>query len=82
MQRKPLDERWDPKYLDVVNAVPWKGDENGEKEPRMAIKMDDREGGEERTTQAKPTVPRNFYIKSSVLQEHGYSAGCPGVCRS
>ena len=27
VQRKPMDERWDPKYLDVVNAVPWKVDE-------------------------------------------------------
>ena len=65
--------------MDAVSVAPWKVDENGERESRaVAIKMDDCEGSEERSTEVKPTVPRKFYIKGSVLQEHGYSAGCLG----
>ena len=52
-----------------MSVSPWKVDENGERESRaVAIKMDDCEVSEERSTEVKPTVPR----------KHGYSAGCPG----
>ncbi len=34
---------------------------------------------EEKTTDAKPAVPRNFYIQARNLETHGYPAGFPGM---
>ena len=79
VQRKPADERWDPKNIDLIKGLPWKTEEEDEPgAPAIAIRMDESKLHEEQTTDAKPAVPRSFYIQARDLETHGYSAGCPG----
>ncbi len=62
VQRKPADERWDPKNIDWNKGLPWKTEEEDEASaPAIAIRMDGGKMHEEQTTDAKPAVPRNFY---------------------
>ena len=78
-QRKPADERWAPTNIDLVEGLPWKTEEEDEASaPAIAIRMDESKTHEEQTTDAKPAVPRSFYIQARDLETHGYSAGCPG----
>ncbi len=70
-----MDERWDPKNLDLVKALPWKTEEAAEVgTPAVAIKMSDREVHEEKSTGAKPAVPRSLHVQTKDLEGHGYSA--------
>ena len=62
--------------------MPWKtGEDEGVNPPAVAIRMDEREAGDERTAEAKHTALRNFDIQNKDLEEHGYSAGARGASR-
>ena len=74
VQRKPLDERWDPKYLDVVNAVPWKVDETGEKEPHT------RQGGRGANYGGQADGAEELLHQSLGLAGARLFSGVPWVC--
>ena len=82
IQRKPLDERWDQTSADLVKHYPWNnndGESRAEPPEPLAVRMRDDEVEAERNAGEKQeVVPRNFYIKTRDLHEHGFTAECPG----
>ena len=80
-QRKPFDERWDPKVADEINHFPWTcadRDAGDEAEEAIELKMKGEELEQEAAKEVPEVVPRNFYIKAKDLREHGYTSRCPG----
>ena len=81
IQRRPMDERWDQSSLDLVKYHPWTIGNAGESkiapEP-AAVKMGHDEMEAERDQVEQEVIPRNYYIKTKELQEHGFTAKCPG----
>ena len=80
IRRKPFDERWSKENLELVVGVPWRTSEtdpqvDGEPleviRPGPRIAEEDKERGQE-------AVPRSFWITKADMEEHGYSARCPG----
>ena len=82
VRRKPQDERWDESNVDMVKTSPWssKGDTEGgaSETPAVAVRMRDDEYDAIKRAEPEENIPRNFYITTKNLEDHGYSAGCPG----
>lgn len=80
VQRKPLDERWDKKSIDMIKFVPWRVNEEDPKvdgELPAAIKLDEQEEKRE-MEKMESRVPRRACITREDVQKYGYSAKCPG----
>jgi hypothetical protein len=79
VQRKPIEERWGRKSLDMVKFAPWRvsiDDPDMDGELPKVIKLDEPDQKTEMEKMAD-AVPRRAYITSEDLRKHGYSAKCP-----
>ncbi len=80
IQRKPTDERWNNKAIDMVKFAPWrpsKDDPNMDGERADVIKLTHEQGEVEREV-AGDTVPGRATINKEDVEIHGYTATCPG----
>ena len=85
VRRKPEDQRWSQKNLDMIVEVPWRMNkkvaDGDAEEAKMQVTIMDKDYKErleqEKATEAGP-VPRRMYISKGDLEKHGYTVGCPG----
>jgi len=80
IQRKPIQDRWDPSSADLVKHVPWRsseGDPDGDGEVPEVIRLAPDAVPPEREV-VEEKLPRNASIAKADLEKHGYSARCPG----
>lgn len=86
VRRKPEDERWSAKNLDMVIGVPWKPDGKSQdrdpedRMPNVLIEPALADVPIERPVVSEPT-PRRLYVRTKDVEKHGPSEGCPG-CRA
>ena len=79
VRRRPEQDRWREDGIQLVRWVPWA---TREEDPAVdgerfeVTKLTEQEVVEERTK--KEQVPLRFYIKKADLEQHGFSARCPG----
>ena len=79
VRRKTLEERWDPKTLELVGAVPWKTDNGDGEDLKTEVTIMDKDYKEKISEEASgEVVPRRMYIRKSDVEEHGYTVRCPG----
>lgn len=72
--RKPFEERWNPKVLDVVGGVPWRLSKNDPEMDGEAMRMRMSEAVEMRAAAeeaVRQMVLKRMYIKRSDLQKWG-----------
>jgi hypothetical protein len=65
------------KFYPWTNKDPEEGKAEGE-EPNVAVRMKEADVEMERSFENKEVIPRSFYISAKNLEEHGFSAKCPG----
>ena len=80
VQRKPFDERWSNKSVDMVRHVPWQSsneDPDADGPLPAVIRLTPMCEDAARDV-ARERMPRSFYITQDDLTRHGYTAKCPG----
>ena len=81
VRRKTAEERWNPETLELIGGVPWRVDgseADGEDLKTEVTVMDEHYKERVREGATGEAVPRRMYIKKSDVEEHGYTARCPG----
>ena len=88
VRRIPVADRWGPDCVNWVKNVPWnRGKGNGEPdgdipEEKLVEASGDRGGGENGPgviiIKTRETAPREFQIRKSDAEKHGYTRGCGG----
>ena len=84
VRRRSTEDRWNPKAMELVTGVPWRTSEDDDKVdggklaklqvPEEAIRKHDEDIKKERDG---PRVDA-FFITKKDMEQHGYSAKCPG----
>ena len=74
-------ERWSREKLKYIGGVPWSsvkegGVEGGQMKTEVVVM--DKDYKERCQREEHVAVPRAMYITKGDLEEHGYTAGCPG----
>ena len=87
VRRRSTEDRWNPKAMELVTGVPWRTSEDDDKVdgdkiamlqvPEEAIHEHDEDVKKERE-RAHESMPRSFFITTKDMEQHGYSAKCPG----
>ena len=81
VRTKTVEERWNPKTLELIGGVPWRvdgGEGDGEDLKTEVTVMDEHYKERVREGATGEAIPRRMYIKKSDVEEHGYTARCPG----
>ena len=88
LRRRPEEERWDKKNLEMAGGVPWRTSGTDKNTDGEALRMDVPEAvrmapeEEEKVAEKEDlVVPRNLYLKKADFEKHGYSKDCRG-CKS
>ena len=84
IKRRPIEERWKLDALNNFRGLPWRFKAGVENEPRDAITYGPAApalpamGGQPAAQAVGDIYSRAFKIFRADLEEHGYTAGCPG----
>jgi len=85
VRKKPAEDRWDQKHMDMIGGTPWRTqpeveDADGERLPTelRPEKAERLATEEEKEDMTKEMAPKGFTISKADLDNHGYSKGCLG----
>ncbi len=86
VRRRPLEERWSKEEIENIKYTPWRVKDPAEetrtygqaRNPRIDVRVDRNIEMPELTAEDEERASRRVRITRAMLDENGYTDGCPG----